>query len=65
MCKTNTDIRKTAKEKGVCLWEIARVLDISEATMTRKMRNDLTENEKKELLVIIEKLSTLKANASC
>lgn len=65
MCKTNMAIRKTAKEKGVCLWEIAKVLGIGEATMTRKMRAELTDDEKKELLAIIEKLSTLKANASC
>ncbi len=65
MSASNTIIRKTAKEKGVCLWEIANALGICEASMTRKMRNDLPEAETKKLLDIIEKLSAQKENASC
>lgn len=65
MSTCNAVIRKTAKEKGVYLWEIANALGICEASMTRKMRVNLPETETKKLLDIIEKLSAEKENASC
>ena len=36
----NQDIRNTAKEKGVNLWEIAEYLKISDPTMTRRLRRE-------------------------
>ena len=44
----NTDIRETAKEKGVRLWEIAEFLRISDPTMTRKLRRELSETEREK-----------------
>lgn len=42
----NTDIRKYAKTHGVRLWQIADELGISEITMSRKLRYELSEDEK-------------------
>ncbi len=59
----NTDIRKTAKEKGVRLWEIAEHLRISDPTMTRKLRRELSEIEKEYFLNLIDEISAKKENA--
>ncbi len=63
MYQANTEIRKTAKEANISLWEIALKLGISEATMTRKMRCELSEEEKKKVLTIINELHTERLNA--
>lgn len=59
----NTEIRKAAKEANIFLWEIALKLGISEATMTRKMRCELSEEEKKKVLTIINELHIERLNA--
>ena len=56
----NADIRTTAQEKGVRLWEIAEYLKISEPTLIRKMRKELSEKEKAVYFDIIEKLAAEK-----
>ena len=53
----NSDIRKTAREKGVPLWKIADALKISEPTMTRRLRYELPKREKVELFKIIKQLA--------
>lgn len=53
----NQEIRKTAKEKNVSLWEIADELKISEPTMTRKLRHELPEAEKTIILALIDKIA--------
>lgn len=57
----NLKIRQTAKEANVFLWEIAAVLNISEATITRKLRKELSAEETAKILGIIEQLSAEKA----
>lgn len=54
----NIDVRAKAKEKGVCLWQIAEFLKISEATITRKLRKELSDEEKERIFEIIEELKT-------
>lgn len=53
----NTDIRKYAKTHGVRLWQIADELGISEITMSRKLRYELSEEEKQKILEIINELA--------
>lgn len=53
----NTDIRKCAKTHGVRLWQIADELGISEITMSRKLRYELSEDEKQKILDIINELA--------
>ena len=57
---SNLDVRQYAKEKGVCLWQCAEVLGISEPTMTRKLRRELPEDEKAKLREIIDELAERK-----
>ena len=56
----NTDVRTTAKENGVRLWEIAEHLKISDPTMTRKLRKELPDSEKQEIFKIIDELAAEK-----
>lgn len=53
----NKDLRIYAKEKGVFFWQIAKVMGISEPTMTRKLRSELPEKDKQEVVRIINELS--------
>ena len=52
--KSNIDIRKYAKEKGVRLWEIAIALNISEPTITRRLRVELSDQQKADLYRAID-----------
>ena len=54
---SNQKIRSEAKKNGVRLWQICEILEISEATMTRKLRHELPAEEKEKILSIIEKLA--------
>ena len=53
----NVEIRRTAKESGVHLWEVAEALGIADATFSRRLRRELPEAEKGEILAIIAGLS--------
>lgn len=53
----NQEIRRKAKEKGVYLWQIAEKLGVCDMTLTRKLRHELPENEKTEILDIIDSIS--------
>ncbi len=53
----NKDIRAYAKENNVFLWQIAKAIGISEPTMTRRLRSELSEQEKQEIFCIINELS--------
>ncbi|MDE5583235.1 MAG: hypothetical protein K2J08_06000 [Ruminococcus sp.] len=53
----NKDIRAYAKEKSVFLWQVAKAMNISEATITRRLRMELPEQEKQKVFGIIDELS--------
>lgn len=57
----NLKIRQRAKERGVFLWEIATALNIGEATITRKLRKELSADETAHILGIIEQIAAEKA----
>lgn len=52
----NLELRRLAKAEGIPLWRIAEVLKISEPTMTRKLRRELSDEEKVEVSEIIQRL---------
>ena len=52
----NQEIRKALRKKGLYLWNLADVLGVSEATMTRKLRKELSKEEKVRILKIIEEM---------
>ena len=52
----NKSIREKAREKGVRFWEIADVLGVSEATLTRKLRHELPAAERVQIEQIIDRI---------
>ena len=51
--KANADVRIAAKKAGVFLYQIAAAMGISEPTMTRKLRFELSKQEKKPIFKAI------------
>ncbi len=56
----NADVREMAQAKGVRLWEIADRLRISDPTMTRKLRKELTPREKEFYFNLIDDIAAAK-----
>lgn len=52
----NQKIRLTARAAGVPLWRLALELEVSEATITCKLRVELPEAEQRRILEIIDRL---------
>ena len=63
MKKANQDIRDYAAKKGVYFWEIAMKLGISEPTMTRWMRVELSEDKRREIEKVISKIAITKSES--
>ena len=61
---SNTTIRETAKTNRIPLWRIADVLGISEATLTRKLRHEMSEAESQQMLKLIHGLREVNPNGS-
>lgn len=60
----NNEIKSKAKEKSVCLWEIADKLGIIDCNFSRKLRKELPAAEKQEIFKIIDDISAEKENAA-
>ena len=52
----NIDIREVARSSGVKLWEIGDVLGVCDSSFSRKLRKELSEEEKQNILEIIERI---------
>lgn len=53
----NQDIRHTATEAGVKLWQIADALGMADCSFSRKLRKDLPQDEKAKIFAIIQRLA--------
>lgn len=53
----NVDVRRTAAGNGVRLWQIADALGISDCSLSRKLRKELSVEEKTTIFAIIRNLS--------
>lgn len=53
----NKDIKTYAKDKNVKHWQIAQRLNINDGNFSRKLRVELSDNEKKAVMEIIDDLS--------
>ena len=53
----NLDIRAAAVSPGVRLWMVADALGIADASLSRKLRRELPEDEKEKILSIINRLA--------
>ncbi len=61
MC--NRDIRSAAGSRGVRLWQIAEALGIADCSFSRKLRKELSDDEKQRIFGIIEELAKEAAGA--
>lgn len=57
MAKNNQEIRTAAKLASVPFWRIAEELKIQDSALSRKMRHELHQEEKKKILGIIAQLN--------
>lgn len=53
----NESIKEVARRKRIRLWEIADQLAVSENTLSRRLRHELSPEEKQQILAIISELS--------
>lgn len=53
----NLDVRRAAAGNGVRLWQIADALGIADCNLSRKLRKELPDEEKKAIFAIIQNLS--------
>lgn len=54
---SNQDIRRVAAGAGVKLWQIADALGIADCSLSRKLRKELSQEEKDKIFSIIKQLS--------
>lgn len=50
----NLKLRSALKERGIYLWQLAKILGISEATMCRKMREEMSEAEVNRIIFLLD-----------
>ncbi len=53
---TSVEIKSTLKQSLIPQWKLAKKLGVSENTVNRWLRDDLTEEKEKMILVAIEDL---------
>ena len=58
---SNFEIRSYAMEKGVKNWQIAKALEMHEGTFSRKLRSELSSDEKTRIMDITDNFSRLEA----
>lgn len=56
MC--NADIREYAVKNNVRLWQVAQELNINDGNFSRKLRVELSQEEKQKLKDIIDNLAS-------
>ncbi|MDI3537686.1 MAG: hypothetical protein PWP30_2168 [Eubacteriaceae bacterium] len=52
----NKEIKESLKKAHLYQWQVAESLGISEPSLSRKMRHELHEDEKKQIFKVIEEL---------
>ena len=55
--RINDDIRERARERRVHLYEVAFVLGLNDGNFSRRLRRELSDDERKEIFSIIDNLS--------
>lgn len=53
----NLDIRQSAYNAGVKLWQVADAVGLNDGNFSRKLRHELPDEEKQKILTIIQQLS--------
>ena len=60
--QNNMLIRQTLNRYGTPLWKLSRILGISESSVTRLMRNELSEEEQNRIVCLIEQEARKEVN---
>lgn len=61
MAQNNHEIREAIKDAGILSWQVADKLGIHETTFYRRLRKELSQQEKEKLYQIIDELKEAKA----
>lgn len=59
----NNEIKAMAKSKKVCLWEIAEKIGMADTSFSRKLRRELSAEEKKKIFSLIDEIAAENENA--
>lgn len=59
---TKAEIKQLAADAGLCLWQIAEKLGITDSTFSRKLRRPLSEADTAKVLAAIEQLTAEREN---
>lgn len=62
MAYKNLDVRSAAASAGVKLWQIAEGLGVNDGNFSRRLRRELSADEKEKIFRIIENLSKQEEN---
>lgn len=62
MAKANKIIREELKEREVCHWELAHELGVSEQTLVRWLRFEISEDKQLDMLERIEEIAKAKGD---
>lgn len=62
--KKNQELREYARNKDVKLWEVAEVLGINDGNFSRKLRKELSDTERDNILSIIDKVAENKSKTA-
>jgi predicted XRE-type DNA-binding protein len=62
--KKNQKLREYAKSKNVKLWEVAEVLGMQDSAFSRKLRKELSNTERDNILSIIDKVAENKSKTA-
>lgn len=57
MSKTNVKLRERMQELHVPVWAVADVIGVHENTLLRRLRKELSENERMHLMQIVEQIA--------
>lgn len=60
MTDTNGAIKNYARSRGVNLYEVAKRLGIAEFTFCRRLRNELSEEERNQIKILIDEIAAEK-----
>lgn len=60
----NKEIREAAKKAGLRLWQVADGVGLSESYFSRKLRKELPDDERRQVLDVIAQLATENGRAS-
>lgn len=60
--RANQDIRNAVKDKGFTLWELAEALGMNDGNLSRKLRRELSAEQKSVVYQTIEQMAERRHN---